>query len=307
MAAACAGLGLEATIHEQPKPIGMLDAVLRPLEALRREPPACVWITWYDQIGIRPETLARLAEAPCGGGATLTLPTCRKARPYIHLDRDGAGHVHYVRHRREGDAMPAEGEADAGLFALGAAAYLDELPRYAAAPDAAGATTGERNFLPFLPWIERAGHVATFPCLDPEEDDRRQHAGRRRRRRGLSRPPMIPITLSVVIPAYNEARFIGTLLDHIQAVDLAGTGVTAELIVVDDGSSDDTADIAGRYGGVRVIRQRPNAGKGAAVRAGIAAATGTHVLIQDADLEYDPQDYLPMLAALRAGGERTVV
>jgi dolichol-phosphate mannosyltransferase len=103
---------------------------------------------------------------------------------------------------------------------------------------------------------------------------------------------MIPITLSVVIPAYNEAAFIGTLLDRIQAVDLAAIGVAPELIVVDDGSADDTA---------------ANAGKGAAVRAGIAAATGTHVLIQDADLEYDPQDYLPMLAALRAGGERTVV
>jgi len=118
---------------------------------------------------------------------------------------------------------------------------------------------------------------------------------------------MIAITLSVVIPAYNEAAFIGTLLERIQAVDLAEIGVTPELIVVDDGSADDTADIAERHGGVRVIRQRPNAGKGAAVRAGIAAATGSHVLIQDADLEYDPQDYLPMLAVLRAGGERTVV
>jgi glycosyltransferase involved in cell wall biosynthesis len=111
---------------------------------------------------------------------------------------------------------------------------------------------------------------------------------------------MIPITLSVVIPAYNEAAFIGTLLDRIQAVDLAAIGVAPELIVVDDGSADDTAEIAGRHGGVRVIRQRPNAGKGAAVRAGIAAATGTHVLIQDADLEYDPQDYIPMLEPLMA-------
>ena len=118
---------------------------------------------------------------------------------------------------------------------------------------------------------------------------------------------MIPITLSVVIPAYNEARFIGTLLTRIQAVDLASLDVVPELIVVDDGSADETAGIAERHGGVRVLRQRPNAGKGAAVRAGIAAATGTHVLIQDADLEYDPQDYLPMLRALRASGERTVV
>jgi hypothetical protein len=148
----------------------MLDAVLRPLEALRADPPACVWITWCDQIGVRPETLAQLAEASCGDGATtLTLPTCRKAEPYIHLDRDAAGRIQYVRHRREGDTMPAEGEADAGLFALSPAAYLDELPRYASAPDAAGAHTGERNFLPFLPWVERVGRVHTFPCLDVEE------------------------------------------------------------------------------------------------------------------------------------------
>lgn len=171
VAAACAALGLDATVHEQPQPIGMLDAVLRPLDALRRDPPACVWITWCDQIGIRPETLARLAATPCGSRETptLTLPTCRRAEPYIHLDRDAAGRVYYVRHRREGDPMPVEGEGDAGLFALSAAAYLDELPRYAAAPDAAGATTGEHNFLPFLPWIERTGRVDTFPCLDVEE------------------------------------------------------------------------------------------------------------------------------------------
>jgi bifunctional UDP-N-acetylglucosamine pyrophosphorylase/glucosamine-1-phosphate N-acetyltransferase len=169
VASACARLGLAATVHVQPAPIGMLDAVLRPLEALRRKPPGCVWITWCDQIGIRPETLVRLAAAPCGAGATLTLPTCRRPEPYIHFDRDAAGRIRHVRHRREGDAMPPAGEADAGLFALSPAAYLDELPRYAAAPDAAGATTGERNFLPFLPWIERVGQVTTFPCLDAEE------------------------------------------------------------------------------------------------------------------------------------------
>jgi dolichol-phosphate mannosyltransferase len=114
------------------------------------------------------------------------------------------------------------------------------------------------------------------------------------------------ITLSIVIPAYNEAAFIGTLLERIAAVDLTDLGVTREIIVVDDGSHDATADIAERHG-VRVLRQRPNAGKGAAVRRGIAAAAGTHVLIQDADLEYDPRDYLPMLAALRRGGDTIAV
>ncbi len=114
------------------------------------------------------------------------------------------------------------------------------------------------------------------------------------------------ITLSIVIPAYNEAAFIGTLLERIAAVDLTDLGVTREIIVVDDGSHDATADIAERHG-VRVLRQRPNAGKGAAVRRGIAAATGTHVLIQDADLEYDPSDYVPMLGALRRGGDTIAV
>jgi glycosyltransferase involved in cell wall biosynthesis len=108
------------------------------------------------------------------------------------------------------------------------------------------------------------------------------------------------IRLSIVIPAYNEAAFIGTLLTRIAAVDLAGLVAEREIVVVDDGSRDDTAAIAERHG-VRVLRQHPNAGKGAAVRAGLAAATGTHILIQDADLEYDPEDYRPMLLALRQG------
>lgn len=168
--AACAALGLPATLHDQPAPIGMLDAVLRPLAAVRRDAPSSIWITWCDQIGIRPETLARLAATdPDPGQAAMTLPTCRTRAPYIHLDRDDAGRIVYVRHRREGDAMPDVGEADAGLFALSPVAYLEELPRYAAAPDASGGVTGERNFLPFLPWIARAGGVSTFPCVDDEE------------------------------------------------------------------------------------------------------------------------------------------
>jgi glycosyltransferase involved in cell wall biosynthesis len=104
--------------------------------------------------------------------------------------------------------------------------------------------------------------------------------------------------LSVVIPAYNEERFIGTLLDRIKAVDLAPLGYAMELIVVDDKSKDRTAEIVAAIPGVRLIRQERNGGKGRAVRAGIAAATGDLLIIQDADLEYDPQDYLPMLRAL---------
>jgi dolichol-phosphate mannosyltransferase len=108
-------------------------------------------------------------------------------------------------------------------------------------------------------------------------------------------------TLSVVIPAYNEERFIGTLLERITAVDLAPLGFGMEIIVVDDCSSDRTAAIVAAVPGVRLIRMEQNGGKGRAVRAGIAAATGDLLIIQDADLEYDPQDYIPMLRALLDG------
>ena len=114
-------------------------------------------------------------------------------------------------------------------------------------------------------------------------------------------PPPAPKTLSIVIPAYDEERFIGTLLDQIKAVNLAPLGVTKEIIVVDDCSRDRTAEIVGGTPGVRLHRMPRNGGKGRAVRAGIATATGDYLIIQDADLEYDPRDYVPMLEALLSG------
>jgi dolichol-phosphate mannosyltransferase len=107
--------------------------------------------------------------------------------------------------------------------------------------------------------------------------------------------------LSIVIPAFNEARFIGTLLNQIRAVDLASLDVEAEIIVVDDCSTDRTAECATAVDGVIVERHATNGGKGQAVRTGIARSTGDLVIIQDADLEYDPNDYLPMLEALFSG------
>jgi len=108
-------------------------------------------------------------------------------------------------------------------------------------------------------------------------------------------------TLSIVIPAYNEDRFIGTLLEQIAAVDLLPLGVAKEVIVVDDCSSDRTSAIVAGFPNVRLHRQAVNGGKGKAVRQGISMATGELLIIQDADLEYDPKDYAPMLRALLDG------
>ena len=105
-----------------------------------------------------------------------------------------------------------------------------------------------------------------------------------------------------MIPAYNEERFIGTLLEQIAAVDLAvarpreGNHRRRRLLARSDGGDRGRTSRASRCTGCR-----SNGGKGRAVRAGIGMATGEYLIIQDADLEYDPNDYVPMLRPLLAG------
>jgi dolichol-phosphate mannosyltransferase len=107
---------------------------------------------------------------------------------------------------------------------------------------------------------------------------------------------------SIIIPAYNEEQFIGKLLEKILALDLSQFEIAKEIIVVNDCSTDRTAEVVGGFEEVILKSLARNSGKGEAVKAGIALAQGDYIIIQDADLEYDPNDYVPMIETLLSEG-----
>ena len=109
--------------------------------------------------------------------------------------------------------------------------------------------------------------------------------------------------LSVLVPAYNEEAGLDTILHRVAAVP-----VDKEIIVVNDFSSDRTGAIldSSTIPGLRAIHHTENRGKGAAIRTALRAATGDAVIIQDADLEYDPQDYPALLEPILRGEARVV-
>jgi len=159
---------------EQPAPTGMLDAILLGLTAAQRCQASSVWVTWCDQVAVHPKTIERLVQrTPLEGidgpgSAALVMPTVIRDHPYIHLERDASGRITRVLHQREGDVMPETGESDMGLFAMSSRAYGEFLPKYAREVEV-GLATGERNFLPFIPWLARMDTVVTFPCENPME------------------------------------------------------------------------------------------------------------------------------------------
>jgi bifunctional UDP-N-acetylglucosamine pyrophosphorylase/glucosamine-1-phosphate N-acetyltransferase len=153
----------------QPAPTGMLDAILLGVPIAARHQPSSVWVTWCDQVAVHPKTIERLAaHTSSEAHDALVMPTVTPPDPYIHLQRDTAGRIVRVLHRREGDVMPETGESDMGLFAMSPRAYAELLPLYAQTVEI-GRATGERNFLPFIPWLARTYKVTTFPCEDPME------------------------------------------------------------------------------------------------------------------------------------------
>lgn len=109
-------------------------------------------------------------------------------------------------------------------------------------------------------------------------------------------------TVSILIPVYNEARFLTQVLDRVEAVDFCG--LQKQIILVDDGSTDGTLEILKAYENrapYQVFYHQRNQGKGAALRTALQHASGDIIVIQDADLEYDPIDYPELLQVILDG------
>lgn len=110
--------------------------------------------------------------------------------------------------------------------------------------------------------------------------------------------------LSILIPAYNEKKTIADIIDAVKKVDLGA--VKKEIIVVDDGSTDGTLEILKGIKNIKFVEHEKNSGKGAAIRTAIKHATGDIIIVQDADMEYDPNDYKALIAPIIADQAQVV-
>lgn len=104
--------------------------------------------------------------------------------------------------------------------------------------------------------------------------------------------------LSILIPAYNESATIVQLLDKVKSVPLEDKGIEKEIIVVDDCSRDNTNELVRNIKGITLISHTKNKGKGGAIKTGIRYATGDIIIVQDADLEYNPDEYYSLISPI---------
>jgi bifunctional UDP-N-acetylglucosamine pyrophosphorylase / glucosamine-1-phosphate N-acetyltransferase len=152
----------------QETPTGMGDAIERGLPLVETEHVALVW---GDQVALRPESVSACLQLHQGPPApALTVPTLWREKPYIHFERDAAGHISGLRQAREGDPMPERGESDTGFFCFQTDVLRSLLAVLRIASHLRGSATGEFNMLPAIPLAARLGHPVLTPNIVSMEE-----------------------------------------------------------------------------------------------------------------------------------------
>jgi glycosyltransferase involved in cell wall biosynthesis len=149
---------------------------------------------------------------------------------------------------------------------------------------------------------------ASPPAFSPGSPDGAPGLGEHEDRTGRAATEGRPKIISVIIPVYNEFQRLPQVLERVIDAPLP-EGCQKEIVLVDDGSTDGTTELVDQYKGLPLVlvhHSIVNFGKGAAIRVGLAKASGDYVLIQDGDLEYDPREY-PLVLEPLVTGQATVV
>jgi bifunctional N-acetylglucosamine-1-phosphate-uridyltransferase/glucosamine-1-phosphate-acetyltransferase GlmU-like protein len=151
-------------IAVQPEPLGMADAIQCGLAQVETRHTL---IVWGDQVALRPASLDFLMRLHQGiAQPAAVCPTLWRDRPYIHFEREESGRVTRVLQAREGDSMPERGESDSGVFLFRTEALRQYLPRLLASSECIGRKTGELNFLPIFPMLNK---LITAPIMTDAE------------------------------------------------------------------------------------------------------------------------------------------
>jgi bifunctional N-acetylglucosamine-1-phosphate-uridyltransferase/glucosamine-1-phosphate-acetyltransferase GlmU-like protein len=151
-------------IAVQSEPRGMADAIGHGLALVETRHTL---IVWGDQVALRPDSLEFLMRLHQGiAQPAAVCPTLWRDRPYIHFERSESGRVSRVLQAREGDSMPERGESDSGVFLFRTEALRRYLPHLLASGECIGTKTGELNFLPIFPMLDR---LITAPIMSEAE------------------------------------------------------------------------------------------------------------------------------------------